>query len=330
MLQLKNTTPFAAAIALFPNEQGIDTLYTIAKATFQIGRQWTLLEEQAEPCKEDIYWGEPGLSSLRQASDYHTGKSGTDVLVTGHASAPEETLVSKLDVSVQVGASSKAIRVFGDRIWDNGRISSAQPFTSMPIVYERAFGGVDILDGQLRAAEARNPVGMGFAGKRNSAEMNGLSLPNLECPRQQIQDYRDTPRPACFAAVAPNWQPRIAYAGTYDDHWKQHRAPFLPDDYQARFMNVAHPDLICTEFLKGGEPVRITGMHPGGDMAFNLPMVNLLSKAQVAGKEVRAAFDLETVLIDTTLMQVSMVWRSAITCNKQALKISEVNVSMTR
>lgn len=330
MLQLKNTTPFAAAIALFPNEQGVDTLYTITKATFQIGKHWTLLEEQAEPCKEDIYWGEPGLSSLRQASDYHTGKSGTDLVVIGSAYAPQEALVSQLDVSVQLGAYGKAIRVFGNRVWDRGRVSSAEPFTSMPLVYERAFGGVDVADGQLRAAELRNPVGMGFAGKKSYAEVNGSYLPNLECPRKLIQDYRDTPPPACFAPIAPNWQPRISYAGTYDDYWKQHRAPFLPEDYRPRFMNVAHPDLVCTEFLKGGEPVRITGMHPNGDLAFNLPSVNLLSKAQVAGREVCAAFDLETVLIDTLFMRLTILWRSAITCNKQALKIREVNVSMVR
>ena len=83
MLQLKNNTPFSAAIALFPNEQGIETLYTIVKASFRIGQQWTLMDEQAPPQQEDIFWGEPGESSLRLPSDYHPGKAATDVIMIG-------------------------------------------------------------------------------------------------------------------------------------------------------------------------------------------------------------------------------------------------------
>ncbi len=38
--------PFAADTALLPNEKGIDTLYILVKATFNIGEQWTLADEQ--------------------------------------------------------------------------------------------------------------------------------------------------------------------------------------------------------------------------------------------------------------------------------------------
>ena len=37
MLQLKNNTPFQSSIFVFPNEQGIDTLYVVVKATFAVG-----------------------------------------------------------------------------------------------------------------------------------------------------------------------------------------------------------------------------------------------------------------------------------------------------
>lgn len=70
MLQLNNSTPFAASMALFPNEAAIDTLYLIVKATFNIGSQWTLVDEQLPPQEKDIYWSEPEDSSLRYASDF--------------------------------------------------------------------------------------------------------------------------------------------------------------------------------------------------------------------------------------------------------------------
>jgi hypothetical protein len=330
MLQLKNNTPFSASIALFPNEQGIDTLYTIVKASFNIGRQWTLVEEQLEPQKEDVFWGEPTESSLRFASDFHTGKAATDILMVGSACAPDQQYARQINVSLMLGNLTKTIRVIGDRCWDQGRMSSPEPFTEMPLVYERAFGGKDLVEGQLRAAEVRNPVGAGFAGKRKASEMNGMELPNLENPQQLIQDFQDTPTPVCFAPVAPSWQPRVTYAGTYDEQWQKHRAPYLPDDYNHRFMNCATPDLIYSEFLRGGEPVKITGMHPSGELNFTLPQVNLRNKIQVAGKEVPGDFFMESVILDPNKLQLSLVWRSAFVCDKKLTQLEQVSVNLVR
>jgi hypothetical protein len=136
-----------------------------------------------------------------------------------------------------------------------------------------------------RDAETKNPVGRGFVGQKHTTELNGFPLPNLECPDNLIRDYRDRPAPACFAPIAPNWQPRAGFAGTYDDIWQQTRAPYLPDDYNPRFMNVAPPDLIYPGYLQGGEAVRIIGMHPAGDLGCSLPYVNLSNKVLVAGQE---------------------------------------------
>lgn len=330
MLQLKNNTPFSAAIALFPNEQGIETLYTIVKASFHIGQKWTLLDEQAQPQQEDIFWGDPTESSLRLPSDYHPGKAATDVIMIGQACAQEQRPVRQLNVDLSIGTIRKAVRVFGNRVWDRGLISSPDVFTTMPIVYERAFGGLDILDGQVRAAELRNPVGVGFAGKRGSDDMDNSPLPNVECPRHLIQSLKDNPVPAGFAAIASNWQPRVTYAGTYDEAWTQNRAPYLPLDYNQRFMNSAHPELIYPGFLKGGEPVRISGMHPSGELSFTLPNVVLHSKIEVGNQVEPGNFIMESVIIEPNQLRLSMVWKSAFVCGMKARKINQVSVGMQR
>lgn len=330
MLQLKNHTPFAADFALFPNEQGVDTLYTMVKATFNIGPQWTLQQVQSPPQKEDVYWGDPLSSSLRFASDCHTGKASTDIIMIGSACAREQQAVQQLDASVQVGSVSKTIRVFGNRVWNQGYITAPEPFITMPLVYERAFGGKDMLGEQVRASEPRNPVGCGFVGKKSQSEMNGLPLPNLECPHQLINDLSDNPVPACFSPVAVSWQPRAGYAGTYDEVWQQTRAPYLPEDYQQKFMNSAHPELQYPGFLQGGEPVSIVGMHPIGELKFNLPVLKLLSKIHVDNKEFSSHFNLETLLLDPNQLQLSMVWRAAFPCDKKALKIKQITISMMR
>jgi hypothetical protein len=201
----------------------------------------------------------------------------------------------------------------------------------MPLVYERAFGGADLNeDGSVRDVDARNPVGCGFSGNKNMAQMHGQALPNLEFPNQLIRDYRDRPAPACFAPVAPNWQPRVGFAGTYDHLWQEQRAPYLPEDYNPRFMNSAPADLIYPGYLQGGEAVRIVGMNPQGELAFTLPYVGLTNKVIIAEQENSAPFTLETLLLNPNQMQLSLVWRAAILCDKQLTKIQTIFISLTR
>lgn len=330
MLQIQNNTPFAATMALFPNEQAVDTLYVLVRATFNIGKQWTLADEQIPPMVADEYWTEPGESSVKYGSDHHTGKPSSDIIMLGHACAPNGQEVKQLDVSLSVGQVHKTVRVFGDRQWHNGRITSPKTFKTMPMVYEKAFGGEYIVDGVSTAVEDRNPVGQGFAGQRKVQEMNGVLLPNLEDPNNLITDIKQQPNPACFAVSAPHWKPRSAHAGTYDETWQTQRAPYLPEDFDRRFFNMAHTDLVYPGFLSGGEPVEINNMNPHGTLKFSLPHVRLNTVVSIAEDSVQPQFNLETLIIEPNELKLSMVWRAAVQCDKKALKISNIKVNLTR
>ncbi|MDH5179170.1 MAG: DUF2169 domain-containing protein [Gammaproteobacteria bacterium] len=330
MLQLHNSTPFAANMALFPNEDAIDTLYIIVRATFNISSKWTLVDEQPPPLEADIYWADPETSSIKYASDYHTGKPSTDVVVVGNAFAPPGKPVQKMNVHFVLGNMQKAITVFGDREWRDGNISTPKPFQSMPVIYERAFGGQYKIEDTIQSAELRNLVGTGFAGGRKGKEMNGVALPNLEDPAYLITEIKDQPKPACFAFCSPNWQPRLSYAGTYDENWQKKRAPYLPLDYDRRFLNMAHPDLIYSGYLQGGEPVQIMGMHEKGNLQFSLPYVKLAATVKIGNTEERPILNMETLLIEPNDLKLSMVWKAALPCDKKAQKIETVNISLAR
>lgn len=330
MLQLKNSTPFAAEMAIFPNEQGIDTLYTLVKASFVYNGDWMLAEEQVPPQMEDEYWGEPGTSSIKYGSDIHTGKPATDIIMLGAACAPNQQKVTQLDVELQVGQVSKTVRVFGDRQWMNGAISAPKPFSSMPITYERAFGGRHNIDEQSYLAEERNPVGCSFFGKRSSRDMEGSPLPNIEDPQQLIQYPKDDQIPAGFGYCAPNWLPRRQFAGTYDEAWTKQRAPYLPLDFNPRFLNAAHPDLIYPGYLQGGETVSIRNMHPSGDIHATLPQIGLKCEVQVAGQPHNQEMNIESLILEPNKKLFSMVWRAGFPCDKKALKINEVSVKLLR
>lgn len=330
MLQLNNKTPFAASFVLLPDEEGIDTLYIMVRADFNIGRGWTLSEPQKPPQETDEYWGEPGESSLKYASDFHPGKKATDIVMLGYACAPNEQAVTQLDVQLTAGQISKTVRVFGDRQWRNGRITWPGSFSTMPIVYEKAYGGQYLDQGEVVSAEPRNPVGCGFIGNRDVHEIEGLPLPNLEDPTNLINSYHDQPTPAGFGYIDPSWQFRQQYAGSYDGQWQQQRAPFLPEDFDKCFFNAAHPDLIYPGYLQGGEAVHITHMHPKGDLGFTLPGVRLAAQIEMTRGTATPEFYLETLELYPNQLQLAMVWRATFPCDKKMLKIRKISVGLSR
>ena len=204
MLQLKNHSPFSPAMMLCANEKGIDSLYIALKATFSYQQAMICIsEEQIPPVVKDGYWGDPAESSLRYASDMHLCKTGTDIIVNGHAYAAAQQPVTELDCSIKVGNYSKIIRVFGDRYWHGNKISAPKPFVKMPLIYENAFGGayIDFIDNgqggvdQKKVLHASNPVGRGYRGGPGTQTINADVLPNLEDPQQLIQLPGDQPKP---------------------------------------------------------------------------------------------------------------------------------------
>lgn len=332
MLQLHNSTPFAADIAVFPNAQGVDTLYTVVKATFDVGSQLTLSSPQDPLVVQDQYRAEtPQHGSLLAASDYHLSKPGTDVIVVGDCVAPEGTSTQSCDVQVEVGPLTKVLRVFGDRVWENGIISTPRPFERIPLVYESAFGGtVYGGDGAVVDVYSGNPVGLGFASVRNAMQMQGERLPNIEDPAQLIRAVADCPPPAGLGPIAPFWPTRSCYAGTYDDQWASDRAPYLPTDFDNRFFFVASAGLSSSEHFKGGEPVQISHMTASGLWAFRLPEVALAGYVRWRQQTHRVNLALETVVLQPNQSRLTMTWRGALTVNQHALQVESISVKMLR
>lgn len=335
MLQLRNQTPFKASIALFPDAHGVDTLYVAVRATFALRGGALRVAEPQEPLKlADEYWGEPGQSSLKHASDLHLGKATTDVVLIGEAWAPGGRPVPSLDVSLEVGPVAKVVRVFGDREWRGPldlRISPPIPFERVPLVYERAFGGVQKHDPEKGPLEIdqRNPVGVGFGLRSAPADKAVRRLPNLEDPAHLISGARDRPPPAGFGFIAPSWEPRRRHAGTYDDAWQETRAPYLPKDFDARFFNAASPGLVCPGHLRGGEPVKVRNASPD-PWEVRLPMCELDVKATIDRDVERPSMRLQTVVIEPGAGRLGLVWLGAVGCDKRTLKVKLVTIDAKR
>jgi hypothetical protein len=327
MLQLANETPFVATLSLIPDIQGVDTLYIVLKATFVLGEAPTVADPQQPLHLADECWGEPGASSLKYVAELHPTKSATDVVLVGSAHAPNGRPVTMMDTRLTVGRLRKRVRVVGDRVY-SGRLlgatlDAARPFTTMPLVYERAFGGVHVIDaekGKIKAEEA-NPVGRGFRAEKRRQELKGTLAPNL-------LDPVDAERPAGYGFIAPHWQPRRGYAGSYDAAWERERAPYLPADFDPRFFNAANPDLVADGYLQGGEPVELAHLSPHGRLSFVLPRCRFDLAVRLGSATQQPAFNLETVLFEPDDERFSMLWRAAVPCDKKALEVEKVSLKL--
>lgn len=333
MLQFKNNTPLAGTIFLLPDPQGIDSLFTVVKGTFSLNGKVTVADEQVPVALEEKYYGEPGSSSVRLPSDVGLAKPSTDILLVGHAYGPSGRPTTQVDVSVAVGGIRKVVRVLGDRVWRAGaggaEMSHPQSFTQLPLVWERAFGGSD-RNAKGTVTEPRNPLGTGFRLGDGERSLDGLRLPNLEDPTAPVTAWKDRPPPACFAPVAPHWEPRRSFAGTYDERWQQERAPFLPVDFDSRFLHLAPPGLVAAKYLQGTEPVEVRGASPSGLLRFQLPELRVnVTYLLDRSPQVRPA-NLDLVLIEPDASRVILVWRAVLQCDKKALRVSEVHAELGR
>ncbi len=336
MLEIKNRTPFAAALVPGLDREGRDTVTVIVKGTFDLGARTALApsEKQAPIVHAETFHGEPGASSIKYEADACPAKKGTDVVLVGHACALRPT--ASLDVSLSVGPVRKIVRVSGDRVWFRSlgglAISDPIPFTRMPLVYERAFGGGDlaILDEAARPRDPRNPLGVGFTSAVEPEQIEGVRLPNLEDPGSRIAAPTDRPPVAGFGVIGRDWLPRRAFAGTYDDAWQADRFPFLPADFDDRFFNGAHPALVSARPFKGGEAVHVTNVTEAGELGFRLPSAPpgvALSIRRVVTDPVPA---LDTVLIEPDLRRVVLTWRVTVPCPRLFLYIDHVRISEKR
>jgi hypothetical protein len=314
---IENRTPFAFEAVYLVDEEGRPLLVTVVRATYEItGRQLSVAEKQAPvPLAGELYGDSSETSSYRYEPEAAFFKAATDVVLVGHAWAARAGM-AEVSVGFQVGPVSRTARVFGDRVWvrsAGGTVATRpQPFEKVPLIWERAFGGVDRTAGtpERPELEARNPVGTGFRARSGTFE-EGVRLPNVEDPAVPIQSYGQAVPPAGFGFTSPSWAPRAGYAGTYDDAWTAERAPLLPRDFDRRFFNAAAPGLIAPGYLRGDEQVAVVGASPLGSVSFRLPGVPPpVCRVSLALREdARVETRLDTVVVNTDEDRVYLTWR---------------------
>ncbi|AGP36441.1 DUF2169 family type VI secretion system accessory protein [Sorangium cellulosum] len=294
-----------------------ETLVVVLKYTFKIGPSGRAEfdEDAAAPSPIDEYNGtDASRASIRRPSDLYEHKPGTDVILVGHAHAPLRGSATHVDVSLRVGPIAKTVRAHGPRVWKQGLRGGLAPGPTRPIqepvplLYELAWGGLDLSDPERPVGEPRNLVGRGVAP--DPAKLVGQPAAQLEDPAHPL-DGR-SPAPASFGAIHRHWQPRAAFAGTYDDAWMESKMPLPPDDYDPRF-NVSVPhDQWSPAPLRGDEPIEIRGATPEGLWRFQLPRIAPGFSSRARGARAEHRSHLDTIFIDADRSRVELTWRAQV------------------
>lgn len=330
MLELVNETPYEAERAVLVDLDGSEIWVLAVKATFMVGETLTLADEQEKVCLVDEYFGEPGRSSVKYEGELVFRKPGTDVIINGHAYAPKDRPTTRLDVDLNIAGRRKTIRVNGNRVWTGGAaglsMTSPEPFRTMPLVYERAFGGTDTRSENPKehAAEYRNPIGAGFATTR--ASLNGRPLPNLEDPADEVTSWNSRPNPVGVGFTAKHWEPRRRYAGTCDDGYIRHRLPLYPLDFDLRFFQGAWSDLVFTPHLRGGEAFELHHVTPEGYFGFVLPRIVLGFRTLIGTEWIDHRATLGSVVIEPDARRVMLTFQTFVPCHRQALYVEETRI----
>lgn len=337
MLQILNKTPFEAALALVTDQHGAERVAVALKGTFKIPLRHgevRLADEQFPVFYADEYYGEPGKSSIKYPVDVVLGKVNTDVGLVGMAHSPNGKPVKRLPICLRVGQLKRTIMVTGDRQWEKRillpgfHMTDPVPFEEMPLIYERAFGGVDSTHKREKKHgwDKRNPIGTGF--RLNEDAVENHRLPNLEDPNHLISHWKDKPPVAGHGFIDGSWEHRLKFAGTYDDAWLKNQFPLLPTDFDWRFFNSAAPELTAKGFLKGGEPVQLVNLSPRGVLEFNLPRLEINFMFRLGESRNYRKADLQTVVFEPDEDRFYMVWGKSFCVGKQPSRMLYVKVVM--
>jgi hypothetical protein len=319
-MQLINATRMVAGFTMGMQSGGREALVIAIKGTFHIPTERhavaRLHEEQIPLVMSDEFFGEPGLSAPKYEVDFAPVKQRCDVLLNGTAHAPAGRPVKRLTVGLRVGEWSKSFDVVGDRFWFTAggvRATAPEEFASMPITYDRAFGGVDLRheDSAQHAAFMPNPSGRGFHKHFIPEWLEGSPLPNTEERGHEVQSPQGEYLPMSFGAIGRHWEPRFRHGGTYDQNWLDNIAPFLPEDFSEEYYQAAPPDQ-QVEKPVGLQSITLLNLTPDGRRDFKLPCFEapvciFPKKGAPEHRRVR----IDTMLIEPDLERLTVTWRCA-------------------
>lgn len=281
-------------------------LALIAKATFGIvpGAPLRWIAPLPIQREETHLQGNP-IASLAAASDLAFDMQGAEITLSATASGPHSAETSSLDVGFEIHRArqtilTKRLTVVGARSKDG---EPPRTFTAMPIVYERARGG---MSNPINPVGADAPNILSTSGPASDAWPTGLG------PIPSSWIVRRKHRGALSA--------KDAYATTEVD---------VPDDFSTAYFGVAPPDQRLPAF-DPGDVVRLIHLHPlYPTLDFALPPVVARGAVEIEG-EGRREIDLRltSIHVEPDQLRATLTYRGSVSIGQASSLRAGVAVGM--
>ena len=303
-MNVLSTSVLPVAAVRWMSSSGVPALTVVCRATFALQPIVSRLAEEQDPIAvSDTYWNNDPRRSLQAASDLVPYKARAEVLLVGHAYAPQGRPARSVVARLAVGTIDKRVEVMPDRrLGRDGAIREGAPWTRRPLWYEATAIG----------AARVNPAGMGFDAEDPSG---AVTLPSLQPPGARVARRGDTFEPACFGPIAPAWPQRSTFAPWLGARWASAIAEDrpLPDGVEPAFFNCAPLDQQL-DVIRPDERILLEHLHPKHTRVLtSLPGIAPRAEVERLGRPpAPLALTCDTMWIDTDRGTCSLVFRGTI------------------
>lgn len=259
---------YDAYLGLGKDDQGRQTAFAVVKFTYAYTVSGSLKLDAPLPLHNNIF-DDKENPRLKPGCDFWPYKLATDIALQGKARAANGTPVSQMRVLLSVGPHRKQAAIFGRRTVSYGKdkplqFSAPDPFESIDLTYENAYGGLDwrvpieekLTDAlKLRLQSdhpgmyPRNPFGKAYVVLTDPEDLDGIELPNVENPDDLLtprrffandpRNWHLQPLPWSFDWMRGHTFPRCAFFGGADgwypapeDSVTEVRMGLLPKNYR--------------------------------------------------------------------------------------------------
>jgi hypothetical protein len=277
--------PVSVATAAW-RERGALRVTAIVKVTLAFVEEGPMRLVAPRPIHEtEAHHRDNPSRSIRAASDLAPYLPRAEVTLTGHAWAPDgvPTLRSVVGLSVSDARGSstlldKRLTVFGE--------GATQPFDRMPLVYERAYGGM---------GHADNPLGVGAGSDTRQ--------PNVVDPR----DPRST---AGFGPIARAWPARRGALSPAQRRALDEGVAEIPEGFDGSYFQASPRDQRL-DAIAGDEWIALHGLHPSRPIVRSkLPGARAFARVVATGQVF--ALRADTLAIDADELCCCVTFRAAI------------------
>jgi uncharacterized protein YjbI with pentapeptide repeats len=291
--------PGSDAAAMAWRYRGRLYVTVIAKATFALLHDAPMRLVEPQPIhRAEVHHGKHPGRSVRYASDLVPRLDRVDVVFTGHAHVPGSP---RQRITVQLSVFDGQRRALDKELV----VSDPGGFQRMPLVYERAVGGI---------GSQANPLGVN---------------------EPTIVDPLDPKRPGCFGPIGRGWPSRRRLLGSTPRGALDAPIVELPDDFAFAYFQAAPTDQQLTS-IRGDEWLLLGGLHPSMTIirtrlpnAYAAARIHGLSAAGVPeGSEL--ALRLDTIQIDGDEQWCTLVFRRAFEVpDERALSAARITAGVT-